>query len=194
MAAAEDLRATGDHLERMLEELEAACDPRTYDRVAGVLRTVVDLYGAALAQVMEIVREGAPEVLEDLAADELVASLLVVHGLHPLSLATRVDAALAAVRPILAAHGGDVELLGVDEDAGAVQLRLLGSCDGCPSSSVTLRAAVETAITDAAPEIVRFDVEPRAAKVPGVPVTLSPKPAFAACPTGLADLAGLATA
>ena len=51
-------------------------------------------------------------------------------------------------------HGGDVELLDVDEDAGAVHLRLLGSCDGCPSSAVTLQHAVERAIVEAAPEIV----------------------------------------
>ncbi len=49
------------------------------------------------------------------------------------------SAALDSVRPYLGSHGGDVELLGVDEDAGAVHLRLLGSCDGCPSSAVTLQ-------------------------------------------------------
>ena len=58
----------------------------------------------------------------------------------------RVEGALATVRPLLAAHGGDVELLGIDDEAGAVQLRLLGSCDGCPSSAVTLQTAVEGAI------------------------------------------------
>src|SRR5689334_21383759 len=121
MPGAQDLRATGDRLERMLEELELAYDPATFERVAAVLRAVVDLYGAGLAQTMEIVTKRAPEVLEDFATDELVASLLVVHGLHPRSLPARVEGALARVRPLLAAHGGDVELLGVDEDAGAVQ-------------------------------------------------------------------------
>ena len=58
-------------------------------------------------------------------------------------------------------HGGDVELLDIDADAGAVHLRLLGSCDGCPSSAVTLQLAVERAIVEAAPEIVRIDVDGR---------------------------------
>jgi hypothetical protein len=75
-----------------------------------------------------------------------------------------------------------VELLGVDEDAGAVQLRLVGNCDGCPSSAVTLRAAVETAIREAAPEMVRLDVEQPSPPVPGVPIALSPKPVFTTCP------------
>ena len=81
-----------------------------------------------------------------------MASLLLVHGLHPESLERRVEAALVSVRPFLAQHGGDVELLGIDEDVGAVKLRLLGSCDGCPSSASTLRGAVEVAIAEAAPE------------------------------------------
>jgi Fe-S cluster biogenesis protein NfuA len=186
MTSPQDLRATGDRLERQLEDLEATCDPATYERVTGLLRLVVDLYGAGLSRVVQIVGARVPGVLEDLIADELVASLLVVHGLHPQSLSGRVQAALTRVRPLLAAHGGDVELLDVDEDAGAVRLRLLGNCDGCPSSSVTLRAAVETAITEAAPEIVRLDVDQPAPPGPGVPVAISTKPAFTACPPDLA--------
>ncbi len=81
-----------------------------------------------------------------------------MHGLHPYPVETRVEAALARVRPYLGSHGGDVELLGVDE-AGVVRLRLLGSCDGCPSSAVTLQLAVEGAVEDAAPEIRGIEVE-----------------------------------
>ena len=64
---------------------------------------------------------------------------------------TRVERALDRCGPFLGQHGGDVELLDIDEDAGAVRLRLLGSCDGCPSSAVTLQHAVERAIVEAAP-------------------------------------------
>ena len=71
------------------------------------------------------------------------------------------EAALASVRPLLSSHGGDVELLELDEEVGAVRLRLLGSCDGCPSSAITLQSAVEGAILKAAPEIVCIDVDPR---------------------------------
>src|SRR5207342_3700909 len=90
--------------------------------------------------------------LSALAADDLVASLLLVHGLHPYGVVERVEQALESVRPYLGSHGGDVELLGVGED-GTVRLRLLGSCDGCPSSAVTLKLAVEGAIESAAPEV-----------------------------------------
>jgi Fe-S cluster biogenesis protein NfuA len=97
-----------------------------------------------------------------------------------------VESSLGSVRPLLAAHGGDVELLRIDEDAGAVVLRLLGSCDGCPSSAVTLRTAVETAIREAAPEIVRFEVSEASRSVSGVPVAIGTKPAFTECPADLA--------
>jgi len=97
------------------------------------------------------------EALTALAADDLVAGLLLVHDLHPYDVTTRVEQALDNVRPYLGSHGGDVELLAVSDDV--VRLRLLGSCDGCPSSSVTLKLAVEGAIEDAAPEITAIEVE-----------------------------------
>ena len=117
-----------------------------------------------------------------------------MHGLHPESLPARVEQALESIRPFLATHDGDVELLDVDVDLGAVHLRLLGSCDGCPSSTLTLRNAVEGAISEAAPEIVIIDVEQPATaaaaelEVIGTPVTLGrkPPPRFESCPTGVA--------
>ena len=105
--------------------------------------------------------------LDALAADELVSGLLLVHGLHPYDVTTRVAAALDSVRPYLGSHGGDVELLGID-DAGVVTLRMLGTCDSCPSSTVTLQLAVEGAIQAAAPEVTAIQVEPACAIGPGL--------------------------
>ncbi|WNI28772.1 NifU family protein [Streptomyces sp. ITFR-6] len=115
------------------------------------------------------------DVLAALAGDDLVASVLLVHGLHPYGVETRVEQALESVRPYLGSHGGDVELLDVSEE-GAVRLRLLGSCDGCPSSPVTLKLAVRGAVEAAAPEITSIEVETAAeesgAAGPLVPVDL----------------------
>ena len=93
----------------------------------------------------------------DPASDELVGHLLLLHGLHPVPLAERVTGALEEVRPYLGSHGGDVELLAVE--AGVARLRLKGSCSGCPSSTVTLRSAVEDAIRRAAPDIEEIVAE-----------------------------------
>jgi Fe-S cluster biogenesis protein NfuA len=190
MATAQDLRTIGDTIERRLDELRAVADPRLYDRAEELLRLVTELYGAGLARIVDLVGETSPAILERLVDDELVASLLVVHGLHPDGLTARIEHSLEGVRPFLAQHGGDVELIDVDADAGAVLLRLLGNCDGCPSSAVTLQSAVERAIVEAAPEIVIIDVlKPESTPVemsgiqPSIPVALVPKPAYDACPT-----------
>jgi Fe-S cluster biogenesis protein NfuA/nitrite reductase/ring-hydroxylating ferredoxin subunit len=69
----------------------------------------------------------------------------------------RVRQALDDVRPYLESHGGDVELLDVQD--GVVRLRLQGSCQGCPSSAATLKLAIEDAIHQAAPDVERVAAE-----------------------------------
>src|SRR5271156_2109278 len=175
MPESQNLRAAGDRIEQALDELHATADPRTINLAEELLRLVSDLYGAGFARTVELAREHAPALLEEFVHDELVGSLLLVQGLHPESIDNRVEGALVSVRPFLAQHGGDVELLGIDEERGAVKLRLLGSCDGCPSSASTLRGAVEVAITEAAPEVARIVVEEPSADTTPVPIALGAK-------------------
>ena len=88
----------------------------------------------------------------------MVRGLLLLHGLHPVPLAGRVQEALDGVRPYLASHGGSVDLLEVSPE-GTVKLRLEGSCHGCASSAMTLKYAIEQAIMEAAPDVVGIEVE-----------------------------------
>ena len=162
-----DLRATGERIEALLDA-SAAHGVVARERAEELVRLVTDLYGAGLERILEIVHESGrldDEVLSALTADDLVASLLLVHGLHPDDVDTRVRRALDDVRPYLGSHGGDVELLAVSD--GVAELRLLGSCDGCASSSVTLELAVRDAIEAAAPEVTSIEV--RANDVPAGP-------------------------
>jgi len=196
MAEGQQLRAVGDRIEHLLDLLQATADPDSWARAQELLALVTDLYGAGLARIVDLAtaEPGRPSssLMAALVADDLVASLLVLHGLHPDDLAARVEQALEGVRPYLATHGGNVELLGVDDELGAVLIRLLGSCDGCPSSSITLKLAVEQAIAEAAPEVVRIVVEGADSEVTagdvagglvagglvaGTPIRLSRKPA-----------------
>ncbi len=120
-----------------------------------LVRLLTELYGAGLERTLELVYEAAGErasaVFTALAGDKLVASLMILHGLHPQSVEERVQAALDKVRPYLHSHEGDIEILRVQD--GIVDLRLAGSCNGCPSSLATVKLSVETAILEAAPEI-----------------------------------------
>jgi Fe-S cluster biogenesis protein NfuA len=129
-------------IEQLLGEIEG--DPRALEAVAAV----VELYGEALRRVM---------ANADPMDDELLSHLLLVHDLHPVPVETRVRQALDDVRPYLGSHGGDVELLGVAD--GVARVRLQGTCDGCPSSSATLRNAIEEAVSRAAPELVGVEAE-----------------------------------
>ena len=161
------LQATGERINTLLEA-SAAGGVVARERAEELVRLVADLYGAGLERILTILYEAGrldDEVLAALTADELVSGLLLVHDLHPHDLPTRVEHALEGVRPYLGSHGGDVELLEVTED-GVVRLRLLGSCDGCASSSVTLKLAVEGAIEAAAPEVTGIEVDTPARNAP----------------------------
>ena len=130
--------------------------PRVMGRVEELLQCVMSLYGAGLERVLETV--GADARSARLADDELVGNLLVLHDLHPDDVDTRVQRALDQVRPYLGSHAGGVSLSGVDED-GVVHLQLEGSCDGCPSSALTVKSAIEDAILVAAPDVVAVEAE-----------------------------------
>lgn len=158
--AGADLRAAGERIEALLDA-SSAHGAIARERSEELVRLVADLYGAGLERVLDIAYDTGrldAELLDALASDDLVASLLLVHGLHPHDVTTRVERALDEVRPYLGSHGGDVELLGVTDDM-VVRLRLLGSCDGCASSSVTLKLAVEGAVEAAAPEVTGIEAE-----------------------------------
>ena len=78
---------------------------------------------------------GMSAALRAAVSDEVVYAVLRRHGILKPSLHERVEAALATVRPMLASHGGSVELVAVN--IPAAEVRLLGACDGCPASALT---------------------------------------------------------
>lgn len=164
MTAVDD---TGQQVERLLTQL-AAADPASHARAVEVLQLVLGMHADGLGGILELL-QGSP-VLDQLVADERIANLLILHDLHPVSVRSRIERALDGVRPYLQSHGGDVELLDIVGDA--VTVRMLGTCDGCPSSSVTLELAVEEAVLSAAPEMARLV----AADQPNAPSLLQIQP------------------
>jgi Fe-S cluster biogenesis protein NfuA len=140
-------------VEALLEAVDALPDPAARETAMDLVQALLDVYGEGLARIVA----AGNGLVDELARDELVSHLLLLHGLHPVPLDVRVREALDEVRPYLAAHGGDVELLGVQE--GVARLRLKGSCSGCPSSALTLKHAVDEAITKAAPDVADIVAE-----------------------------------
>jgi Fe-S cluster biogenesis protein NfuA/nitrite reductase/ring-hydroxylating ferredoxin subunit len=150
----DDLRARErvGQIEALLEDIEALPDPVAQARCTEVVTALLDLYGEGLARIVERLPE--PQALVE---DELVAHLLLLHGLHPVPVEARVHGALEEVRPYLQSHGGNVQLVSLQE--GVLRLRLEGSCSGCPSSAATLALAVEDAVRKAAPEIEEIEAD-----------------------------------
>ncbi|MGO9495481.1 MAG: NifU family protein [Solirubrobacteraceae bacterium] len=153
----------GQLVERV-EELQAALDacgesvPRglAEELVSGV----VQMYGAGLERVVRTLLEAGPDgerLAASLPDDPLVATLLLIHDLHPVPLEQRVQQALESVRPYMESHGGNVELLSLED--GVARIHLQGSCSDCSASSVTLELAIKQALEEAAPDLEGLEVE-----------------------------------
>jgi Fe-S cluster biogenesis protein NfuA/nitrite reductase/ring-hydroxylating ferredoxin subunit len=141
-------------IEELLERLEALPDPAARDVALETVQALLELYGEGLGRIVEAV---GPEQARTLAGDELVEHLLLLHGIHPVGVEARVREALDGVRPYLGSHGGDVELLGVED--GVARIRMQGSCEGCPASAATVKLAIEDAVLKAAPDVDRVEAE-----------------------------------
>lgn len=152
--AGRELERRVQRVDALVRELEALPDERARRTAVEAFRALLDLHGEALGRVLELAGGGAADAL---AADPVVGALLMLHGLHPVPLEQRVQRALDGVRPYLGSHGGGVEVLGVHD--GVVRLRLEGTCHGCPSSTATLRSAIERAILEGAPDVAGIEVE-----------------------------------
>jgi Fe-S cluster biogenesis protein NfuA len=194
------------HLTRVQEltdAIEALPAGREKELAEELVGAVIELYGEGLARIVDALAEAGAagqEIHERLVGDGVVASLLLIHDLYPVDLETRVHEALASVRPYMESHGGDVELLALED--GVARLRLVGHCEGCPASAATLELAIKEALDEAAPDLAGLEVEgvaapkSRLAPSPGlIQLTMADgAPAAAPTPTwmsvdGVADVA-----
>ncbi len=149
-----------ERVQDLLGSLDEIADPVAQQRVQELVGAVLELYGAGLDRILGVVADaGEPglPIRDALLDDGIVASLLLIHGLFPVPLEERVTEALDSVRPFLASHGGNVQLLSVED--GVARLQLQGSCNGCPSSAATLEHALREAIDAAAPDLLGLEVE-----------------------------------
>ncbi len=119
-----------------------------------LVASIMQLYGEGLERIMAAVDDDVRDRLMD---DGVVASLLLIHGLYPVSLEDRVREALDSVRPYMESHGGDVELIAVED--GVARMRLVGHCKGCPASEATLELAIKKALEETAPDLEGLEVE-----------------------------------
>jgi Fe-S cluster biogenesis protein NfuA/nitrite reductase/ring-hydroxylating ferredoxin subunit len=169
-------------VQELQERLEAASDLATREVAEELVSAVVQMYGAGLERIFSALAadgEAGERIAAGLAEDPEVASLLLIHDLHPVPLETRIAEALEKVRPYMESHGGNVELRSLED--GVARIRLQGSCSDCRASSVTLELAIKQALEEAAPDLWGLEVE----GINEDPTTGMPLPmAEPAAPTG----------
>jgi Fe-S cluster biogenesis protein NfuA len=155
MARQNEIERQIESIEVKVRALENSADPAERANAKELVQALMALHGEGIARMMEIINEsGDPgkAVIYRFETDQLVRSLLLLYGLHPVDLETRVRQALEKTRSYLRSQRGGFEFVGVDE-TGLVTLRQEGRGDGCGSSYANLRKTVEEAIYEAAPDI-----------------------------------------
>jgi Fe-S cluster biogenesis protein NfuA len=146
----------------IVEQLEAASDPSVRAMARELLESLMALHGAGLERILELASqtgETGAAIIQKCGRDELVSSLLLLYGLHPDDLPTRVSRAVDKSRGYLEKHGAAAELLSISE-AGEIRVRLTAkAANSCGSSATSLKSMLEAALQDAAPDAASILVE-----------------------------------
>ncbi len=149
-----------DRVQMLSSEVDELQDARARELSQELVSAIIALYGDGLGRIIATIegaREAGATILDELAQDGVVASLLLIHDLFPVPLEHRVMEALDTVRPYMESHGGNVELVSLQD--GVAKLVLQGSCNGCSASRATLELAIKQALEEHAPDLAGLEVE-----------------------------------
>ncbi len=132
-------------VESLVRELESLADPNLQQTARELVQSLMEMHGAGLKRVVEISSTaGEPGIpsMRALANDPLVSSLLVLYGLHPDDLETRVKRGLDTIAPFIRSRGAHLE--GITVIGGSVRIRIIGAGIETFESAVR-HALIETA-------------------------------------------------
>jgi Fe-S cluster biogenesis protein NfuA len=167
-------QSRAERIETLIEEVSAFTDPHARATTEELIQAILDMYGEGLARILELTTKAkvpGMALIETLAKDELVGSLFMLHGLHPIDVETRIARGLAEVGPYLKSHGGSVQVERIE--SGVAYLRLEGSRG---VSASTLISAIEEAIYKVAPDLddLRIEDQTIPAPPPSIPIRFVP--------------------
>ncbi|MBD2629221.1 NifU family protein [Trichormus variabilis] len=120
----------------------------------GLQRSIESLHKVALTNLIKSLKQENLSALNQAVNDEVVYAVLLYHNLVKPPLSERIQTALAEVRPSLQNHQGDVELVAI-KLPDTVEVKLIGSCSNCATSTLTLTQGIEQTIKKYCPEITR---------------------------------------
>lgn len=160
MAEEADFRQQVQKIVGLVNDLERIADPASRDAAKMLVHLLMDLHGRGLERSLEIIfgsdRTGS-QLIDELGQDSLVGSLLVLYGLHPDDLPTRVERKLEQTRAKLQKMGAEATLVAIEGGNVRVHLRVNGHT--CGSTKQSVRAVVEDALYEAAPDLTSLSVE-----------------------------------
>ncbi|MFN2533326.1 MAG: hypothetical protein ABR555_18745 [Pyrinomonadaceae bacterium] len=158
------VRKQAQEIERLVREFETITDAELREKVVTLVQSLMALHAAGIERLVQIITEQEKSsrlIVDKLANDGLIAGLLVLYGLHPLSLEMRVERGLERLQfnPII--KSASLALIGISE--GIVRLRVQNQ-SSCHSSKQALRTAVEEALYEAAPDVTEIQFVEEAQK------------------------------
>lgn len=145
---------------QLVRDLETVADPAARAATKELVQLLMDMHGAGLERVMEIVfHSGDPgaRLINELGQDPLVSSLLVLYGLHPDDLQTRVERKLKQIDSKLHKAGAEASLVSVQD--GHIHLKARVDGHSCGSTARSVQAILEEAVYEAAPDLSSLKVE-----------------------------------
>jgi len=157
-----------ESIEELIRQVEATGDPNVRSAARELVQLVMELHGASLERMVEILRshgDSSQSVLAAMGRDDMVSSLLVLYGLHPLGIEERVNQAIEVANRKMRSRGATVELVGLQD--GAVRLNLKANGNG-----PALKEVVEAAIYQAAPDIMSLAIDGAEEKQAFVPLEM----------------------
>jgi Fe-S cluster biogenesis protein NfuA len=160
VADSKDFRGDIQRIGGLVQEIESIADPAVRATAKDMVQSLMDLHGAALEKALDIVAEaGDPgmAIIDRLGKDSLVSSVLILYGLHPDDIETRVVKAVDRLRSQLRKQGCEIELVGVND--GAIRIHVEAGSHTCGSTVKTIQATLEGAIYDAAPDLASLVIE-----------------------------------
>jgi Fe-S cluster biogenesis protein NfuA len=160
VAESRDFREEMQRIGALVQEIETIADPAVRAATKGLVKSLMDLHGAALEKALDIVADSGEQgttIIDRLGRDALVSSVLILYGLHPEDIDTRILKALDRVRPQLRKQGCEVEVIGMSD--GAIRLKVETGSHTCGSTAKTVQTELEGAVFDAAPDLTSLVIE-----------------------------------
>ena len=152
-----------ERIETLLESIAALQDEQTRTTVLELVQLLLDIYGDGLARILEIITQTDAHgqvLIKQLAQDELIGSLLILHELHPLALDERILQALDEVRPRLRALGSEVEYFGVNNGVAEVKLVHIAGHNGKHAVEVAvLQSTLKEALNRSVPDLNDVNIQ-----------------------------------